>query len=79
MTMGGHGDHPITDILYYNLSVFSPRIDGLIKDIAKYLPEYRINSILNWFSPPPLEELEAILNKKLEELKMSAQKDGWEI
>ena len=78
MTMGGHGDHPITDILHYNLSVFSPRIDGLIKDIAKYLPEYRIDSILNWFSPPPLEELEIMLNEKLEELKMNAQKGGWE-
>ena len=79
MTMGGAGDHPITDILLYDLPVFSPKVDGLIKEIAKYLPDYRINTLMNWFSPPPLDEMEIFLSKKLEELKEDAQKNGWSV
>ncbi len=79
MTMGGPGDHPISDILHFNLPRYSSKIDNLIKEIAKYLPEYSIDTLMNWFSPPPLDEMEAILSQKLKELRASAQKDGWDV
>ena len=79
MAMGGPGDHPITDIVSYNLPVFSSKIDSLIREIDKYLPWYRMANLMNWFSPPPLDEMEAILTKKLEELKKEAQNRGWDL
>ena len=78
MVMGGPGDDPVIDILVYKLSVFSPKIDGLIRELAKYMPAYRLDKLMNWLSPPPLDEMEAILVKELDELKKNAKESGWE-
>lgn len=78
MNMGGPGDHPITDILVYKLPVFSSKVDGLIQEISKYMPGYQLDKLINWFSPPSLEEMEKIFSKKLEELRKEAVNRGWE-
>ncbi|MDB9954025.1 hypothetical protein OAD49_00500 [Flavobacteriaceae bacterium] len=32
---GGPGDHPLNDILHYNLDVYCKECDALIRDISK--------------------------------------------
>jgi hypothetical protein len=46
---GKPGDHPINDICDYQLSVFSPKADALIREIHKYLPRYRMWDLFDWF------------------------------
>ena len=70
---------PIINILIYKLPVFSPKIDNLIRELDKYMPQDQLARLINWFFPPPLNEMEIILNKKLEELKKEAQGRGWDL
>jgi len=79
MANGKKGDHPITDILNHNLEVFSPKIDNLIREIAKLVPNYRLRDMFDWFHLPALEEFEQQLQKKLEELNQEAKDSGWEV
>ncbi|MBF0489641.1 MAG: hypothetical protein HQL15_03360 [Candidatus Omnitrophica bacterium] len=79
MAMGGPGDDPIIDILIHKLSVFSPKIDGLIRELDKYMPQDQLEKLMNWFSPPPLVQMEIILTKKLEELEKDAKDRGWDL
>jgi hypothetical protein len=34
MASGGPGDHPITDIVFYDIDVVSPRVDALVRELA---------------------------------------------
>jgi len=78
MANGKHGDHPINDICDHGLAVFSPSVDGLIRDIHEYLPQYRMWDLFDWFNPPPMPEFERMLTAKLVELRASATSQGWE-
>jgi len=78
MASGAPGDHPVSDILNYDLQVFSKEIDDLVRKIAKYYPRERLWDLYPWFSPPPLPEFEAELRAKLAELEDAARERGWE-
>ncbi|MDD2751567.1 MAG: hypothetical protein PHN59_00340 [Candidatus Omnitrophica bacterium] len=79
MSNGKQNDHPLTDILIHRLPVFSPSIDNLIIEIAKFVPMYRLREMFNWFSPPPLDEFERQLREILNKIKKDAEEKGWEI
>lgn len=79
MTMGGAGDDPILDILVYKRSVFSPKVDDLIRELDKYMPQDQLDKLMNWFAPPSLDEMEKILTKKLQELEKEAKDRGWDL
>jgi hypothetical protein len=78
MANGKPGDHPVSDILDYDLRIFSRRIDGLVRRIAEHLPRERLWDLLDWFSPPPEDEFEARLEATLAELEADARTRGWE-
>ena len=78
MANGKHGDHPITDILHHDLSVFTPDIDNLIKEISNYISFHKLCDMLDWLSPPPNHDLQQQLTKKLAELQQDAIDRGWE-
>jgi hypothetical protein len=78
MANGKPGDHPINDILDHQLPVYSERIDELIRQIANYLPRYRLWDLVDWLSPPPEPEFEALLSAKLGDLANDAHARGWE-
>jgi hypothetical protein len=75
---GKPGDHPINDICDHGLPVFSATADRLIREIHGYLPRYRMWDLLDWYSPPPLRELEELLARKLAEMQADAKARGWE-
>jgi hypothetical protein len=70
MPNGKIGDHPITDILIHNRSVFSREIDGLIRKIAAIEGTQHLSRRFNWFSLPPKEELKRELREILDELEL---------
>lgn len=78
MSNGKHGDHPLTDILIHKIPVFSPSVDKLVVEIAKFVPSYRLREMFNWFSPPSLPEFEEQLIEVLNKLKKEAKEKGWE-
>jgi hypothetical protein len=79
MSNGKQHDHPLTDILVYKSPVFSPEIDSLIIEIAKFVPMYRLREMFNWFSPPPLDEFVRQLKEILDKVKKDTEAKGWEI
>lgn len=84
MAAGGPGDHPLTDIVNYNLEVYNRECDRLIREISKYLSLDRLFEIFEWkdnlsITSKQLTEFELILEKKLSELKEQAIKNGWEL
>ena len=39
MAAGGPGDHPLKDILHFDMNVYDAECDNLIRELAKYVPE----------------------------------------
>ncbi|MEO7977393.1 hypothetical protein [Flavobacterium sp.] len=39
MAAGGPGDHPLKDILHFDMNVYDTECDNLIRELAKYVPE----------------------------------------
>lgn len=84
MAAGGPTDHPLTDIVRYNLEVYNKTCDGLVREISKYVSLQDLFEMFDWFdnfsaSKSDLEKFEIQLNEKLAELKNEAHKNGWEI
>jgi hypothetical protein len=84
MPAGGPGDHPLTDILRFNLDVYSKTCDSLIREISKFTSFDDLYEMFDWFnissdSKYKLEEFELQLKAKLSELREKAKNDGWEI
>ena len=79
MANGTRGDHPINDILDHGVGVFSPEADALVREIATMVPRYRLVEMLDWFAPPPIDELTATLRQLLVDLRNDARSRGWEV
>lgn len=79
MPNGKAGDHPLTDILAYNLPTFSPTADALIKEIVSLGGQRELEAKFNLFSPPPLGRFEVELQVLRDRLKQEAKERGWEV
>ena len=84
MAAGGPGDHPMTDIVKYNLDVYSKNCDSLVREISKFVSFYDLSEMFEWFDIDPdsqsqIEEFEIQLKEKLQEFREKAKKDGWEL
>jgi hypothetical protein len=82
MPNGSKGDHPLTDLFYHNLSVFSPTIEALLReihDLAGTSEWHRMEESINWFRLPPDEELEQQLRTLRDRLRHEAKERGWEV
>lgn len=84
MAAGGPGDHPLTDIVKFNLDVYNKTCDSLVREISKFISLYDLSEMFDWFDISPdskskLEDFEAQLKVKLQELKKKANNDGWEL
>jgi hypothetical protein len=84
MPAGGPGDHPLTDILRFNLDVYNKTCDSLIREISKFTSFDELFEMFDWFHIAPnsksrIDEFEVQLKAKLYELSEKAKNDGWEI
>jgi hypothetical protein len=62
---GKIGDHPLSDIIVHREEVFGDRIDGLIRELARFTSMQRLYKMFDWFDPPPLSEFEMQLEEAL--------------
>lgn len=84
MAAGGPGDHPLTDIVNFNLKVYNSECDELVRQISKLVSKHELYEMFDWFdnfsaTESQLEKFEIELKKKLENLKEKAKSDGWEV
>ncbi len=84
MAAGGPCDHPLTDIVNFNLKVYNEECDELIRQISKLVSIHQLYEMFDWFdnfsaSETQLENFKVELNEKLEKLKVNAKSNGWEV
>jgi len=84
MAAGGPGDHPLTDIVNFNLKVYNKECDELITEISKLVSMNELYEMFDWFdnfsaTESQLENFEVELKEKLEKLKVNAKNNGWEV
>jgi hypothetical protein len=79
MPNGKPGDHPLNDILDHGLGVFSPEADTLVREISDLVPRDRLWDLVDWFSPPPIDEFTAQLTEIRDRLRPDAHDRGWEV
>lgn len=48
MAAGGPGDHPLKDILHFEMSVYDTECDNLIRELSKYVPENTLYQSIDW-------------------------------
>jgi hypothetical protein len=83
MPAGGPGDHPLTDILNFNLDVYDKKCDELIRKISKFVSNHILSGMFDWLdnfsmTKDQLIEFEKQLSQKLVELELQAGLNGWE-
>jgi hypothetical protein len=76
---GKHGDDPALDIVHYGLSVFSPEVDNLVRELAKFMEFRRLQELLNSLGGLSVEELQIKLTETVETLRKDAKNRGWEV
>jgi hypothetical protein len=66
MAAGGPGDHPLKDILHFDMNVYDTECDNLIRELAKYVPENILYESIDWSTAFNINE--TILKDLKEEL-----------
>lgn len=56
MAAGGPGDHPLKDILHFDMHVFDDECDAIIRDLANYLPEDELYASIDWYATFSMSE-----------------------
>jgi hypothetical protein len=84
MAAGGPGDHPLTDVVNFNLKVYNKECDEIIREISKLVSLNQLYEMFDWFdnfsaTKSQLENFEVELNEKLKKLKVNAKSNGWEV
>ena len=70
MAAGGPGDHPLKDILHFEMNVYDEECDNLIRELSKYVPENILYQSIDWstafnINETVLKDLKIELLKKL--------------
>ncbi len=82
MAAGGPGDHPLSDILNFNMEVYGEKCDNLIRQISRYVDINTMYEMIDWFDNSHLrdtEKFEIMLKDVLQELEQKAKSNGFEI
>ena len=76
---GKHGDDPVLDIVHYGLSVYSPEVDSLVRELAKLMEFRRLQELLHSLGELSVEELRIKLTATVQTLRNDAKNRGWEV
>jgi hypothetical protein len=76
---GKPGDDPAIDIIHHGRSVYSPEVDGLVRELAKLMDFRKLQELLYSFAGLPVAEVGAKLRETVARLKREARARGWEI
>jgi len=74
MAAGGPGDHPLKDVLHFNMNVYDTECDHLIRELSKHMSEDELYSGIDWFgnfnlNESELQDFKTVLLKKLAAVK----------
>lgn len=81
MAAGGPEDHPLSDILDYNLEIYGNGCEDLIKEISQYTSREEMLKTFDWFNKDYFNnpsKLKLELKLALEKLKVDRKSRGWE-
>jgi len=75
MAAGGPGDHPLKDILHFEMNVYDAECDNLIRELAQYVPENVLYESIDWSTAFNITEYElnnfkAQLSQKLRKFRI---------
>lgn len=80
MTAGGPGDHPLTDVINFNLEIYGAPADELLRELDKLLSRRELHEFwsteIGW--EPAADIAAEKIAKKLEWAKTRAKENGWE-
>jgi hypothetical protein len=80
MVSGGPGDHPITDLLHWNLEVYGPIPDEEFRQLAQLMSQRELDGWwsenIGWYISP--ETAAERIHKKLLWAQVRAEQSGWE-
>jgi hypothetical protein len=76
---GKPGDHPITDIVKWNLPRFSPLADELIAEIVQLGAQQELERTFDLFTPRSLPSFEAKLKEMSDRIFTDRKERGWEV
>ena len=79
MAAGGPGDHPLKDILHFDMHVFDDECDAIIRELSTHMSEDALYDSIDWFSTfsmsaPQLADFKANLSQRLMGLKDTRRK-----
>ncbi len=81
MAAGGPGDHPLTDVIFYNIETYGVEADNLLKKLDQLMSSHEI---LEWWEKEigwkcPTETVLLKIKKQYAIAKERAKSSGWEI
>lgn len=79
MPNGSAGDHPITDIVHHQQPTWSPKADRLVQAIVDLGGRDAIEALFNVWAPPPVAEIEQLLEGLHQRVLEDARSRGWEV
>ena len=79
MPNGSLGDHPITDIVHHHRPTWSPEADRLVRAIVDLGGRDAIEKAFNVWAPPPVAEIEQLLDQLHDRLLKDAKSRGWDV
>lgn len=76
MAAGGPGDHPLKDILYFQMNVYDEECDNLIQELSKYISENELYESIDWstafnITESELNNFKVQLSEKLRKFRIS--------
>jgi hypothetical protein len=76
---GRPGDDPATDILHHGLSVYSPEIDDLVRQLGRLMDFRLLQEFLHSLSGLPLGEVDRRVKGQVSRLSAEGKRRGWEV
>ena len=81
MAAGGPGDHPLSDIVRYNIPVYGPEADGAIRELSRLLSPRELDewweTEIAWHCDPTTAF--KCSSTKLVWARCRAKQSGWEV
>jgi len=76
---GKQHDHPISDIIDHQMTVYGEPTDGNIKKLGKLMDRHRLFAWFENLAYPESADVTGAVAKKLAELQAHAKGSGWEV
>ena len=81
MSAGGPGDHPLSDVIQYDVEVYGPEADALLKKLAPLMSRRELwewwEKEIGWDCKP--QDALTKIKEQLKAAETRAKDSGWEV